>query len=535
MAKLQCLQADYAFRGGEHAVRMAVNGGALEVEVEDRLTTDQWRGEFDAAFIEDLTHKTGNFKQFGIFCSMLESALTQSSESVSLDLLTYTDLEALRSRKVGVGPRHLPSALKASPLSSKRYLILIYSVEFDRIHYPLPLPYVGKPDPVALQKVIRELKEELALLKARPGKDFRDAEIRRLQDELQRTLEEKQEVESVVLGLQEEMRLATKSCAAKEVKILKKIVQSLEEELLKEKTKHQRAATKRLQENRQLASELAEVKASERTLRIRVKSLTAELALYKKGVRVQGSEPAGRLEAERAALPRSTPTGSAPQSRSAAARASGHGKAREEPRSSSGERAAAWPPPRQRSASRESRGGSQSRLPRQSPSPAGSRPPRFDPTAFVKAKERKQKEAELRNPRRPRRGAGAVPWARGVSAGGGGGDSPGRSRGRSSSAESVRSRRSAVSSGSEADEYSEPVPLRRRAARTRKPLSSSSWNGPSSAPRAAGHKKHSASTPSSGRRAGKENLYEEPAADLSEIDARLQALQEYMNNLDTRT
>uniref|UniRef100_A0A8B9PA68 Uncharacterized protein n=1 Tax=Apteryx owenii TaxID=8824 RepID=A0A8B9PA68_APTOW len=79
MAKLQCLQADCVFRGGEHAVRMAVNGDALEVEVEDRLTTDQWRGEFDAAFIEDLTHKTGNFKQFGIFCSMLESALTQAA------------------------------------------------------------------------------------------------------------------------------------------------------------------------------------------------------------------------------------------------------------------------------------------------------------------------------------------------------------------------------------------------------------------------------------------------------------------------
>lgn len=27
--------------------------------------------------IEDLTHKTGNFKQFSIFCNMLESALTQ--------------------------------------------------------------------------------------------------------------------------------------------------------------------------------------------------------------------------------------------------------------------------------------------------------------------------------------------------------------------------------------------------------------------------------------------------------------------------
>ncbi|KAL7980757.1 hypothetical protein Chor_001911 [Crotalus horridus] len=165
------LQVDYVFRGAEHVVRMTTEGNLLEVEVEDRLTTDQWRGEFDAPFIEDLTHKTGNFKQFGIFCSMLESALAQSSESVTLDLLTYADLEALRNRKMGVGARH-PSASKASPLNAKRYLILIYSVEFDR-----------QPDPVILQKEIRELKQELAMLKAKPGKDFRDMEIRRLREE----------------------------------------------------------------------------------------------------------------------------------------------------------------------------------------------------------------------------------------------------------------------------------------------------------------------------------------------------------------
>ncbi|XP_043390640.1 centrosomal protein CCDC61 isoform X1 [Chelonia mydas] len=539
MAKLQGLQADYVFRGTEHVVRMTVNGSVLEVEVEDRLTTDQWRGEFDAAFIEDLTHKTGNFKQFGIFCSMLESALSQSSESVTLDLLTYTDLEALRSRKIGVGPRHAPSASKSSLLSSKRYLILIYSVEFDRIHYPLPLPYVGKPDPVALQKVIRELKEELAVLKAKPGRDFRDAEIRRLRDELGRVLEEKQEVESALLGLQEELKLCSKSSAGKEVKILKKIVQSLEEELLKERTKHQRAASKRLQENRQLADELAEVKASERSLRVRVKSLTNELALYKKG--------------------RLTPTGPSPQNRSASSRGFSHAApgrssaaavAREERRSTSRERSnsrecgGAWPVNRPRSTSREGRGGSQTRLPRQSPSPTGTRPPRFDPTAFVKAKERKQKEAELKNQRRIRRGAGDAPpgsWGRSHSRGlaAFSRDSLGRSRGRSSSVESFRSQRSSASSGSEVDDYSEPVPLsrgRRRAPRGRKPLSSSSWNGPTGAPRAdAGRRKRLASTPTASKRADKENLYDEPSADLSEIDARLQALQEYMNNLDTRT
>ena len=35
----------------------------------------------------------------------------------------------------------------------------------SRIHYPLPLPYVGKPDPVQLQETIRKLREENQHLK----------------------------------------------------------------------------------------------------------------------------------------------------------------------------------------------------------------------------------------------------------------------------------------------------------------------------------------------------------------------------------
>ncbi|XP_060113499.1 centrosomal protein CCDC61 isoform X1 [Heteronotia binoei] len=529
MAKLHGLQADYVFRGVEHVVRMTVEGNLLEVEVEDRLTTDQWRGEFDAAFVEDLTHKTGNFKQFGIFCSMLESALTQSSESVTLDLLTYSDLESLRSRKAGVGPR-LTSATKTSPLSSKRYLILIYSVEFDRIHYPLPLPYVGKPDPVILQKVIRELKEELAMLKVKPGKDFRDAEIRRLRDELQHVLEEKQAAETALAALQEELKLTNKSSAFKEVKILKKVVQSLEEQLAKERTKHQRVISKRLQESRQLADELAELKATERGLRIRVRNLTNELALYKKG--------------------RFTPTAPSPTNHFAypsLSRAGTAAKKREDRRSTSGERSnsrersGAWVSSRQRSSSREGRSGSQGRLTRQSPSPTGSRGSRFDPTAFVRAKERKQKEAEQNNRRCLRRGMGDAPpsrWRQAQSRGASAFGADGKSRGRSSSVESFRSRRSSASSGSEMEDYSEPAAPRgrKRVGRGRKPLGSSSWNRSSGVSRAdSGHRKPLVSTPTGGKQVDKENLYDEPSADLSEIDARLQALQEYMNKLETRT
>ncbi|KAL8219847.1 UNVERIFIED_CONTAM: hypothetical protein K2H54_034887 [Gekko kuhli] len=478
MAKLHGLQADYIFRGVEHVVRMTVEGNLLEVEVEDRLTTDQWRGEFDAAFIEDLTHKTGNFKQFGIFCSMLESALTQSSESVTLDLLTYSDLESLRSRKTGVGPR-LTSAAKGSPLSSKRYLILIYSVEFDR---------------------------------------------------LQHVLEEKRAGEAALAALQEELKLVGKSGALKEVKILKKVVQSLEEQLAKERTKHQRATSKRLQESRQLADELAELKATERGLRIRVRNLTNELALYKKG--------------------RFTSTAPSPPNHFAhpgLSRAGTEAKRREDRRSTSGERpnsrerSGAWGSSRQGSSSREGRSGSQGRMTQQSPSPTGSRGPRFDPTAFVKAKERKQKEAEQNNRRCLRRGMGDAPpsgWRHPQSRGPSAFGASGKSRGRSSSVESFRSRRSSASSGSEMEDYSEPAAPRgrKRVGRARKPLGSSSWNRPPGAPRAdSGHRKPLVSTPTGGKHTDKENLYDEPSADLSEIDARLQALQEYMNKLETRT
>ncbi|KAM6325748.1 LOW QUALITY PROTEIN: centrosomal protein CCDC61 [Alca torda] len=454
MEEPRYLQADLAFRRG-HTVRLRL-APTVRVEVEAHGTVDQWRGEFDAAFIEELTHKTGNFK-LGVFCSMLESALTQSSESVSLELLTYADLETLRSRKVGAMPRPPPPT--ASPLNAKRYVILVYSVEFDRIHYPLPLPYAGRPDR-ALHRLVRELREELAL-RARRRDDGRDAEIRHLQDGLQRALEKR----------------AAEATALRRMK----------DELAREKARHQR-------EQRQLAAELAEVKASERRLQQRVKSLTAELASCKRG---SHRMPVG--------------TATRPQER--------------------------------RSASRESRGGGQGRPPPRSPSPAGSRPPRFDPTAFVRARAAAAGRVSgdtgvvtvpvpppLPPPPLTTVSLGCSQRHRAAF----GSASPARSRGRSSSAESFRSRRSAVSSSSEADERSKPLPPRgRRETRAQRALSTLSWNSPSMAPRPAAGRKAPTGSAASERR-GKENCSEEPSAELAEIDARLQALQEYMESLDTR-
>ncbi|XP_072464149.1 centrosomal protein CCDC61 isoform X2 [Notamacropus eugenii] len=498
------MQVDYTFRGVEHVVRLAVNGEVLELEVEDRMTTDQWRGEFDAAFIEDLTHKTGNFKQFSIFCSMLESALMQSSESVTLDLLTYTDLEALRNRKVG--PRPGPSAPRSAQLNSKRYLILIYSVEFDRIHYPLPLPYQGKPDPVVLQGIIRSLKEELAELRSRDG---RDAEIRHLREQLSRAVNEKRELEEALDRAREEA--GGRAPTHREVAVLKAMVASLEEELKRERAKQHRTAGRRSHECRRLTQELEEVKSSERSLRARLKYLSSELAQYKRG--------------------RQTPSSAqSPQPR------------KDQRRTVSQERNPSWGRRPTRSSSQESNRGRGSSRP--SPSPTGVRAPRFDPTAFVKAKERKQRELKMKSQQRNRMGSGegSGSWGRSrvrgpctVSREEG---AP-RGRTRSSSVESFRSRHSSLSSASEFEGFTNPSSRGlRRQPRLRKPLSPSSWNGSGemTMPDSGRRRRQASSTPTSrGQTFGKENTFEEQPADLSEIDARLQALQEYMNRLDTRT
>lgn len=44
--------------------------------------------------------------------------------------------------------------------NKKRYLILTYMVEYDKVHYPLPLNYEEDPDSSTLNNIIRRLKLE---------------------------------------------------------------------------------------------------------------------------------------------------------------------------------------------------------------------------------------------------------------------------------------------------------------------------------------------------------------------------------------
>ena len=72
----------------------------------------------------------------------------------------------------------------------------------------------------------------------------------------EKLLQEKEELEADFHEYRREVELTREGAAAKEVRLLKSMVKSLEEDLLKERTKNQRAANKRGQEYRQLLEEV---------------------------------------------------------------------------------------------------------------------------------------------------------------------------------------------------------------------------------------------------------------------------------------
>lgn len=47
--------------------------------------------------------------------------------------------------------------------NKKRYMILTYVGEFERVHYPLPLAFVEEPEPDALRRTIERMRSQIMM------------------------------------------------------------------------------------------------------------------------------------------------------------------------------------------------------------------------------------------------------------------------------------------------------------------------------------------------------------------------------------
>lgn len=83
-----------------------------------------------------------------------------------VDVLTFTDLEMIKARKTGGNNTSMRSSAshvgENSRQYQKRYIILTYCSEFDRVHFPLPLNFEDTPNYPALRRTIARLRRQLA-------------------------------------------------------------------------------------------------------------------------------------------------------------------------------------------------------------------------------------------------------------------------------------------------------------------------------------------------------------------------------------
>ena len=67
--------------------------------MEEKLSGNLWRGDFQSKYIEEITAKTGQKKRFVDFARVLYKALKcESEDTIFIDLLTYQDLENLKNK-----------------------------------------------------------------------------------------------------------------------------------------------------------------------------------------------------------------------------------------------------------------------------------------------------------------------------------------------------------------------------------------------------------------------------------------------------
>ena len=384
--------------GLEYSIKcLTGKGDEFSIEAQNLRTGEVWKGDFCDDYIEDLTKKTGSFKRYTVFLDMLTEAIKDSAEHVYIELLTYSDLIALKNGK--------PSKKKAP--DDKRYLILTYKVKYDTVHYPLPLQYSGKMSPVELQDNVTKLQTEINQLKnqiisvSSPIKPQNHSKCCKENAALRQEIEILKKKDGGNLKDQTKM-----------IKTLQNALRNLESDLIREKNKYQRTVDKKNSECKRLVNEVENLRTENRALTVKLRSVTTELniskrnKLYNISANRRSITPDSRNYQRK---PDPSPVDRMPRRRSTSAdrvqSSVGRGSVGRSNKGSVGPRGRGSSMERsgrgsQNSSAHSSRSNSRNsavsapeiRTRARTPSPAGARFPRFDPSAYIKDKEMKAEE-----------------------------------------------------------------------------------------------------------------------------------------------
>ncbi|EAR95635.1 variable flagellar number 3, putative (macronuclear) [Tetrahymena thermophila SB210] len=224
--------AELTINGVEYILKLNANNEEMAIQLEQKNSGEIWNNSFTKDYVEDSTQKAGNFKKFNTFLKMLISAINKSSESVSLNILSYQDLEALKSRK-NQNKQQSTSINASSVLAKKKFLILQYQVEYDKVQYPLSLDLNENPDPLTLKQIISRLRLENEVLRQGRSESSDQNLIIQLKHEnqiLRAKLFNKEEGPSLDRDHPQNLKLIEEQ--GEEIKYLKQILDNREREML---------------------------------------------------------------------------------------------------------------------------------------------------------------------------------------------------------------------------------------------------------------------------------------------------------------
>jgi len=334
--------AKLTFHDVPYVLKLSGDRDVLSVEVEDVDDGKRWRAKFASRFIEEITQRTGNAKKFDIFVRMLLSAVAQESDSVYIDVLTARDLEMLRRHANPQGP---PTTSTAGQ-SDKRYLILTYRAEFDKVHYPLPLPLDERSEEEVLRALVNNLRTDLAdakqtilnlqqqqqqqlqqtqLLEQRRDEEGIEATLRQQNTDLAAALKlSRRETEQLRIELRQRGAGAGSGGDSFEAEKLKSLCSKLQSDLkaAKEEARQKETAQKqRDRELRDLRQKTERMQQQVRRLEDERRALTVRLQSAERRPSVERSRPSSRAPSADRARPSSRPA-SRPPSRTASRPAS---------------------------------------------------------------------------------------------------------------------------------------------------------------------------------------------------------------------
>lgn len=207
----------------------------LNVSLVETKTQKTWFGSFTPRNIEELTSKAGSMKSFAVFCKLLISSLQARNPGLRLDFFSYSDLENIRK-----GASVMAISIRPS---KKKYLIVSYVTEFEKVHYPLILVLqegesgktnevskIGKDNKtdnarlkqenLTLSKTLSSYEEDFLVYKEKSQKKIQELNNNKqeLENEIHRM---KNELDSIITQLEEDARKKTSVSTNNEIRMLK--------------------------------------------------------------------------------------------------------------------------------------------------------------------------------------------------------------------------------------------------------------------------------------------------------------------------